>query len=333
MTFLGVGLRLGPKPGLYDEMAQYIREIRIPEAPVKEMGERLTEKEVTAYRQLTMRLRWPAQQTMPHMLYEVSSLAQRVTKASKKDYQEALKLHKRFVEEADAGRSSLHYPPLKKGGKLFLATYFDASLGKEEEGRSQLGAVHFMTTEDVVEGPQQAAVIDYSTAKSSRVVRSSMAAESCSLSLAVDKHLYNRLLLDMLDRGVYEVTPDWRNNMRVGGGIITDAKSLYDHMHTTGQVPAERQTMLDLLVAKDMLEQGAYRLFWVPTHKQHADGLTKKMKNVLWEEFQRKGTISLRETPEEKVLEDHRRSLRQGQRQRRKLRFGDAKPKTGGTGS
>lgn len=329
MTFLGVGLRYGSKPGLYDEMAQYIREIRIPEVPVKEMGEKLTEKETTAYRQLTMRLRWPAQQTMPQMMYEVSSLAQRVTKASRKDYQEALKLHKRFVEEADAGRSSLHYPPLKGDEKLFIATYFDASLGKEEDGRSQLGQIHFLTTESAVEGPQKAAVIDYSTAKSSRVVRSSMAAESCSLSLAVDKHLYNRLILDMLNRGVYPVTAEWRNNMQVGGGIITDAKSLYDHMHTTGQVPAERQTMLDLLVAKDMLEQGAYRLFWVPTHKQHADGLTKKMKNVLWEEFLKRGTISLRETPEEKELEDHRRSLRQGQRQRRKVRFGNSKPATG----
>ena len=219
----------------------------------------------------------------------------------------------------------MHYPVLKKTGKLFLATYFDASLGKEEDGRSQLGAMHFLTTEEAIEGPQQAAVVDYSTAKSTRVVRSSMAAESCSLSLAVDKHLYNRLLVDMLDRGVYEVTPEWRTNMKVGGGIITDAKSLYDHMHTTGQVPAERQTMLDLLVAKDMLEQGAFRLFWVPTHKQHADGLTKKMKNVLWEEFQKRGTISLRETPEEKEVEDHRRSLRQGQRQRRKERFGKSK--------
>ena len=56
MTFLGVGLRLGQKSGLYDDMAQYIREIRLPDAPVKEMGEKLTEKETTAYRQLTMRL-------------------------------------------------------------------------------------------------------------------------------------------------------------------------------------------------------------------------------------------------------------------------------------
>ena len=64
------------------------------------MGPALSEKETTAYRQLTMRLRWPAQQTMPQMLYEVSHLAQRVTRASKDDYKNALKLHGRFLEEA-----------------------------------------------------------------------------------------------------------------------------------------------------------------------------------------------------------------------------------------
>ena len=114
---------------------------------------------------------------------------------------------------------------------------------------------------------------------------------------------------------------------------MTDAKSLFDHLQTTGQIPSERHSMLDLLVAKDMLEQGAYHLHWVPTHRQHADGLTKRMKNPLWEDFCRFGKISLKETPEERKVEEHRRSLRQGQRQRRKEKFGKTtSQKSGGTG-
>ena len=118
------------------------------------MGPALSEKETTAYRQLTMRLRWPAQQTMPQMLYEVSHLAQRVTRASKDDYKNALKLHGRFLEEASAGRSVLRYPKLGNG-KLFVVSYFDASLGKEEEGRSQLGSIHFLSTEGVKGGSSE----------------------------------------------------------------------------------------------------------------------------------------------------------------------------------
>ena len=78
---------------------------------------------------------------------------------------------------------------------------------------------------------------------------------------------------------------------------MTDAKSLFDHLSTTGQVPQERQTMLDLLAAKHLLDQGHFKLFWVPTHRQFADGLTKRMKDALWAEFVQRGTLSLVETP------------------------------------
>ena len=78
--------------------------------------------------------------------------------------------------------------------------------------------------------------------------------------------------------------------------------------------------MLDLLVAKDLLEQEVFKLYWVPTHRQHADGLTKAMRNLLWEEYLKKKTISLKETAEEKAIEDKRKELRKGQRERRKAR-------------
>ena len=97
-----------------------------------------------------------------------------------------------------------------------------------------------------------------------------MAAESCSLSVAVDRHMRARLILDMVLRGTYEVKPTWRTGCQVRGGIVTDAKSVFDHMSTTGQVPQERQTMLDLLAAKSLLEQKAFRLFWVLMHRQFA---------------------------------------------------------------
>ena len=332
MNFLGVRLRTGEKPGLYDDMSGYIQEIRVPDLNPKDLGDQLDDKQLTAYRQLTMRLRWPAQQTMPQCLYEVSSLAQRVSKAGAADYKEALKLLEKLRYESEQGRAALRYPVLKDE-ELYVVTYFDASLGKEQDGKSQLGAMHFLTTKDVASGPQDAALIDFTTSKSSRVVRSSMAAESCSLSLAVDRHLFIRLLLDMMVRGKYEVGSEWRSQMKTQGSIVTDAKSLFDHLQTTGQIPSERQTMLDLLVAKDMLEQGAYHLHWVPTHRQHADGLTKRMKNPLWEDFCRFGKISLKETPEERKVEEHRRSLRQGQRQRRKEKFGKTtSQKSSGTG-
>ena len=144
------------------------------------------------------------------------------------------------------------------------------------------------------------------------------------MTAALDRHLYLRILLDLLWYGPKEIGSDWREQLRFGGGMVTDAKSLYDHMITTGLVPKERQTMLDLLVCKDMLGAKAYDLHWVPTHRQYADALTKRKRDELWEAFCQYHQVSLKETVAEKAVEDHRRSLRKDQRQRRKQRFGSA---------
>ena len=249
-------------------------------------------------------------------------LAQRVNA----DYKEAVKLHGKFLEEALAGRARLTYPKLDLKKKLFYLSYFHASVGKEQDGKSQLGVMHFITTEEARQRPTLAAAIEYSTSKSTRVVRSSMAAESASMSMCIDRHLYGRIVLDMMLWGYRDLDEQWRT-MQVAGGVVTDARSLYDHLGATGQIPAERQTMLDLMVARHYLEAGAYELFWVPTHKQFGDGLTKKMRNILWEQFRKNPKLSLKETAEERKLEDHRAKLRKGQRLRRKEKLKGRAPK------
>ena len=174
----------------------------------------------------------------------------------------------------------------------------------------------------------QASVVEFTTNKSTRVCRSSMAAEAMSMSLCVDRHLYARLILDMMLWGHRQLGDDWRTTMTVQGGLVTDAKSLYDHLGSTGQVPTERQTMLDLMVARDHLESGAYELYWVPTFRQFGDGLTKRLRNLLWEAFCRNHTISLKETEHERQIEKYRQQLRQQQRQRRKEKRGNAQSST-----
>ena len=256
---------------------------------------------------------------MPHLLYEISRLAQRVSGATHGDFQDALKAHKLMVQEKDAGRAALRYPKIP--GELCLVTFFDASLGKEKDGKSQLGQIHFITNTGVEYGPQPAAVIDFTRSKSTRVVRSSMAAEAASMSQAIDRHLYARLLIQMLQKGSFKLSEDWRKDLTVQGYMVTDARSLYDHLGTTGQVPSERQTMLDLMVTREMLEASTFHLRWVPTYRQYADGLTKRMNNPLWTEFSAKGLLSLKETQEEARIESHRRDLRKAQRERRKARF------------
>jgi hypothetical protein len=94
-------------------------------------------------------------------------------------------------------------------------------------------------------------------------------------------------------------------------------------LNTTGKVPKERQTLIDLLVARDLIETGAVKLMWVPTAHMVADILTKVMKPtscyVRLRDTQR---FSVARTEDDEEREQRRLELRQGQRQRRKERNG-----------
>ena len=251
-----------------------------------------------------------------------------MTTATGKDMKKALDVLKWMKDEAEHGRARLWYQPIPEE-RMNIVSFFDASLGKEESGKSQLAAAHFAADERVLTGPGPATLLDFGTNKSTRVVRSSMSAEACSMCLASDRHVYMRLRLWQMKTGDQRVPEKWRQQLKIPGFLVGDAKSLFDLMVTTGQVPAERQTLLDVLTCKDLVECKAVIMKWVPTWKQYADCMTKMMKATLWEEYFRNGLISLKETPEEAKEEEHRRGLRQAQRQRRKIRMRKLKPQSG----
>jgi hypothetical protein len=115
--------------------------------------------------------------------------------------------------------------------------------------------------------------------------------------------------------------PERRNKMLVPGILITDVKSLSDHLSTTGKIPKERQTMIELLVARDLIESGASKLRCVPTMHRLADVLTKAIKATeIYVKFRDEQRFSLVRTSADQDKEHWYLQLRQGQRQRRKTR-------------
>ena len=153
------------------------------------------------------------------------------------------------------------------------------------------------------------------------VVKSTLANESASLSTALGRQLYLRLLVQSLQRGEPVDTPEWRRKLVILGIWVADAKSRYDHLNTTGKIPKERQTMIDLLAARDLVETSTVRLRWALTKHTLADILTKVMKPAeAFVKFRSKQLFSLVRSKDEQDEEQHRLGLRQGQRQGRKAR-------------
>ena len=312
---------------LIDDMKLYVEKIQPME--VRKTGDELLDgKGLTAFRRLVMQMRWPAQYVLPEKLYSVSSLAQSVSGATMAHARLANKLLAEFKDLANRGQMALCYRPLSSG-EPYLISFFDASLGKSHSNKAQQGQVHFVSTAKALSGPDVANIVEFRSSRITRVVKSSLAAEGNSLSTAADEQLYLRLLCEVIWYGLPKMTTQWKESLRIPGVVVTDAKALFDHLLKTGHLTAERQTMLDILAAKQLIESASMKVAWVPTFRQFADGLTKDMLDELFAQFKRTGTLSLVETPADQKLEEHRASLRRAQRERRKIRMKKAsKPTT-----
>jgi len=128
-------------------------------------------------------------------------------------------------------------------------------------------------------------------------------------------------LVQSLLHGEPTYAPDWRHKLTIPGILVTDAKSLYDHLNTTGKIPKERQTMIDLLVARDLIEANAVKLMWVHARRTLADILTKMMlAGDISKMFREKQVFLLIRNGGKQEEKQRRLGLRQGQRQRRKAR-------------
>ena len=314
--FLGCKVSRSPT-GIVDCMSGYVAGIQ---PMVVEKGEAaLNEKQRTAFRRLVMQLRWPAQHVFPEKLYVISELAQSVTRATMAEARGANKVLTEFQECAGQGQMKLTYRALT--GEPYVISFFDASLGKSGSARAQRGQVHFVATKRALVCPDVASIAEFHSSRITRVVKSSLAAEGNALSSAVDAQLFLRLLLEALWYGPVKVTANWMDNLKFHGTAVTDAKALYDHLVKTGHMTSERQTALDILAAKQLIEAGVVAISWVPTFRQFADCLTKDMLDLLFCKFKKDGSLCLKETAEDAKTEAHRSALRRAQRERRKIRM------------
>ena len=317
VTFLGVKTRLENQT-FVDDMSEYVDKISPAEVTTKP-EEALDRTQLSSFRRLVMQLRWPAHLVMLEFLFQVSQLAQEMSRAKGKDLTAANKLLKAMKEAARKGEAKTVLFPVE-GAPTFV-TYFDASLGKAESRSAQQGELHFLTGSSVEIQPTKASVIELHSSKVHRIVRSSLAAESCALTAAADKLLFNRVLFGALFFGKTDVQPDWRETLQAAGILLTDAKALNDHIHKIGSMASEKQAALDLLMVKRMVEQGILRVRWLPTWKHLADPLTKHMATEMYRIFRGSNKLCLIETENDRVEEERRAGIRRGQRERRKQRM------------
>ena len=314
ITYLGAKWTQKEDGTIVQDMDKYIEENITDIDPSQEP----TKKE---FRSVLQKLAWPVRQVVPQLAYGASFLAGKVEGPTKEDAEKLHLLVQELKHLSAQGCTKVIYQPVNLK-ECVMVTCFDASFAKEPGHKSQSGFITFVSDKRIRENKTPCCMVEFQSVKINRVVKSTMAAESASLSKALDRQLYARLLLECILYGEPNYDSNWRHHLKVPGIMVTDAKSLYDHLRTTGSVPSERQTLIDLLIARDLSEHGTVEIRWVPTAHQLADMLTKMMKPPPTAElFLQSQLYSLVQSKEESKKEDHLKELRQGQRKRRKERL------------
>ena len=279
----------------------------------------LTESEMHSYKSILAKVRWPVARIAPGLAYGVSALAQRNPKGRKVVHMKALnEIIDRLQDMDNKGKAKLIIRKIDIQ-HLMVLTVMDASFAQEVGCKSQMGFMYIMTDTTILKGEATCALVEFQSSVITRVVGSTMAAESAALSVALDRQLYLRLLIESILHGTPNLRDDWRLHLRIPGTLVTDAKSLYDHIGKVGSMPTSRQTLIDLLVARDLVEQKAIMLKWLPNTHMLADILTKATAPTpVLIKFLEHGLFSLVPTVEQESHELHRLRLRQGQRERAK---------------
>jgi hypothetical protein len=302
----------------------------VPDVPPRGVSDEteLNAAQQKAFRSQVMKLSWPVRHVLPQLAYGISYLTGKANQATFADWRLLYKLQKEAAEIVERKEACIVFRKLNLDD-LVVVTSLDASFAKEEGKKSQCGFISMITENKILEEPTLCDIVEFQSTRISRVVKSTMAAESAGLSLALDRQLYLRLLLEAILLGEPNMGPNWRHELKIPGILVTDARSLHDHINKTGSLPSERQTLIDLLIARDLTEAETIMVRWVPTTHQLADILTKQMKpTAILNKLLKQQLYCLVGDEAEQQEESRRAELRKGQRDRRKVRMKEIQKKT-----
>ena len=111
--------------------------------------------------------------------------------------------------------------------------------------------------------------MSWSSNRTKRVVRSTLAGESLAADNAADNALYTASFLSE----VFHQKRAVDGHIEIPIYVATDCRSLYDAFQKVQPKISEKRTLIDLLSLKETIAKDGIR--WVPTHLQLSDCMTK----------------------------------------------------------
>ena len=279
---------------------------------------------VQRHRSMVGALSWLAKQTRPDLQFSVAQ-AQRIqnhpTIGDIKQTNKVVNLAKKHKEQGVLLRKIPEED-------MAVFAFHDAAWGnvhpeqvpdvhQEWEGNhalgSQLGSLVMIGDKKCLNNqPNPASMVDWRSKSSTRVCRSTFAGETMACGDALEMALFLRGLMVSFLHGGLVMENDAGKVLPLH--LMTDCRSLYDHLHREGvpRPPSEKRLAIELAAIRQALSiEGRHQwaekhgageirpdrplkppIHWLPTDRQLADVLTKKMAATTWWQMIGEGWLS-----------------------------------------
>ena len=312
-TFTGIDLHQNPDRSITLSQSKYVRNIKpIPIANHRKTNpeEPVTETERQQLRGIIGSLQYASVHTRPDLASRLSALQSKVNSACV----ETLLMANKTLHEAKSHHDvSLTVQPIRRSDLRFLA-FTDASFASAKVPDSHSGSIILATSKNIESNVScPVSPIAWGSKKIQKVVTSTLAAETMSLSSNLDMLSWVRLYwawfhnptegwkhpsdtLSELPKAI--VTATDKTMVMPPAVAATDCKSLYDLVTRTAPPNCQEfRTQLQTRAIKEQLSEGV-NLRWVHSGAQLADALTKVMESHFLRETLRLGRYKLNDETE-----------------------------------
>lgn len=244
--------------GVYINQKSYtdeLHEVEIDSSRKADKERKLDEKEKTLLRSVIGQLNWLATQSRPDLSYAVSELSSNQRNATVKHLIKANKL----IRRSKMNNVSLFFPKLDLTD-LKVRCYADASFGKLNDGGSQGGMLIELVSNKMT------SPIAWQSKRISRVVNSTMAAETLAMVKALDAGF---LIASLVGELLHE------EKKKIQVEAVTDSEALYESAYSTKSLK-DRRLRIDMAIIREYIIKNGCVMTWVPSGDQLADILTKE---------------------------------------------------------
>ena len=231
---------------------------------------KLSTSEMQDFRSICGSLQWLSGQSSP----DVSAVASLCHRGKDTDITDLKKLLDATNNVKKTPEDGITFPAIPFNKQSVIVAVSDSSWANALNFSCQYGVLIMICPAQAKDTTTYGMMVDWKSGRSTRVCRSTLAAEASAADEATDRATYLNAFLTEL----FTNEPAYKAKCIMDQIQVTDAKSLYDCLVSENPVTTDKRSLINIRSVQQHVEPK--NVHWVPTRLMHADGLTKLDKTL-----------------------------------------------------